>query len=499
MRTLIMIVIWTAGLLLSGAVFASEAEEEGYYYDESCEICPALAAAHESHDLYLSRQAFSFDLSMVLALMEEKLNLAVHLASVAAHPLWPHEEDLALYVDQLIDLVIYREDDVSPRKVDTVSFLLQCAHLTNPYVEYAVPLERSADYYDAHRNLETYMLQAYGSLDACREDLALGDPDMAFESMQRAYAALLAAQGHAARGLASGLRTMIEAVEPQRVMVRVGESIQEVVDRLEPGGTILLEPGIYHQSIVIDKSLSIVGASTKAWAARPWPITLIDGSPTRTLIQIGTAEAGGAGEDPPSERITVTIRGLELRGGLRGIEIGSGAAVSLTDVVIDGAEVGLMIFGDAAVTAESLIIRSAYTGLFLAEDAICSLTRCRIESSTGSDAPNGAVFAWGNVGLLLDDCDIVGNDTIGVFLIDAVQAEIRDSRIEENGGGLVVMRNSEDGRLVEAAPGEFLGSITGCGNAIPGPGESGANSEHGIYPEGYEYLLNPCPGGSISD
>ncbi|MGB2982745.1 MAG: right-handed parallel beta-helix repeat-containing protein [Candidatus Bipolaricaulia bacterium] len=491
MKTLLLVLI--AGLLLSVAVFASETEEN-YYYDESCEICPALAEAHKSFALHRNRQPFSFDLSMVLALMEEKLNLAVHLASVAAHPLWPHEEELALYVDQLLDLVIYREDAVSPRKVDTVSFLHQSANAMNPYVEYAVPLEGSADYVDAYRNVETYLLQAYGSLDACREALALGDLDMAVESMQRAYAALLAMQGHADRGLASGLRTMIAVVETRRVTVRVGESIQEAIDRLEPGGTILLEPGIYHESLVINKSLALVGASIGIGGAGAGPITVIDGSPTRVLIQVG----GAAVPDAPAEHLDVTIEGVELRGGLRAVDVGADVSATLADVEIDGAVEGLVALSDCNVEAKAVRIHRTGTAVLLGDDVICDLTGCRIEDNLGMNTFSAAVFAPGRAHLVIDDCDISWNDGNALFLMGRVTAEISDSRLEGNVGGLVVMHMGW-GDLVEADRDVFPVNVTGCGNVIPGPEAPNGNLEAAIYPKYYDYLLNPCSPSSGDD
>jgi len=495
MKTLFLVL--TAGLLLSGAVFASE--EEGYSYDESCEICPALAAAHKSFALHRNRQAFSFDLSMVLALMEEKLNLAVYLASVAAHPLWPHEEDLVFYVDQLLDLVIYREDDVSPRKVDTVSFLLQCAHLMNPYVECAVPLERSADYVDAYRNVEAYVLQAYGSLDACREALALGDLDTAVESMQRAYAALLAAQGHAARGLALGLRTMIEAVESRRVTVRVGESIQEAIDRLEPGGTILLEPGVYHESLVIDKSLTLIGASIGIDGDSAGPITVVDGSPTRVLMQIGGIQDARLEAESSRERIVVTVQDVSLRGGLRAVDAGADTSVSLVGVEIRGAAEGIVALGHCDIRAEDVLITGTNAAVHLRGLEIsCDLVRSRLEFNQATDGPGGVIYAWGSVQLRVEDCDVSWNDAIALHLIDGVNTEIVDSRIEGNIGGILIMRTANR-ELVEATPEGFPGSVSGCGNVIPGPNAPNGNLELAIYPEGFEYLLEPCSDASSGD
>jgi hypothetical protein len=493
-------------------------EDDGYIYDEACEICPALAEAHRDGNLEFLPPSADVDVASVLVLLEGKLGLALHLAASAvgmakAPGLFsigdiPIGQMLMQHLaDEVLEAIVDRQDEAFPVRVDSVEFLIEVTRLSNDFIRSAMPEGNTYHYLEGFENMEAHVADALEAMVTCREELERRDYQDILSSSRRAHAALLAAQGHGGQGLVPGLRAMVDAVGSDRAIVRVGESIQEAIDRLEPGGTILLEPGVYHESIVIDRSLTILGASFEQGLGPVSLVTVIEGSPTRCQVQIDAGLDESA--ETPQERLNVVIEGTKFQGGLTGIEVGAGASVILTDVTVSGEVAGIVATGDAVVKAESSKIWWADTGVLISEDAACELTRCRIERNSGSDAPSAAVFALGNACLLLDDCDIVQNDTVDLLLLDSVHAEIRDCRIEGNRGGLAVMHRTDDGRLVAAEPKDIVSvvirgtewegvprgpgsSINGCGNTIPGPGEPGANTDHGIYSEGFEYLLDPC-------
>ncbi|MFG2396428.1 right-handed parallel beta-helix repeat-containing protein [Streptomyces lydicus] len=70
--------------------------------------------------------------------------------------------------------------------------------------------------------------------------------------------------------LAGGLGAAAPHDAEGRHVVRPGESIQRAVDRARPGDTIVLRPGVYRESVLIDKSrLRLVGAGKKTVLTPP--------------------------------------------------------------------------------------------------------------------------------------------------------------------------------------------------------------------------------------
>jgi hypothetical protein len=333
--------------LLLSVCTAGLAQEYEPLFDESCTVCPALLDALEAGSIAASPPG-DFSLADILSLLEDRLSLGLHLASVAAYPLRADAKELAAYADEIHKaLVAYSDDSPDAVQVDAIEFLLPFVRIQFPYVLDAVAVEKRGDYIDAYRAVSDHIKHAKGALDACRAAVREGNLDVAVEQMQLVYANLLAASGHADRGLVLGVRTMVAVTRTGYGSVRYGQSIQPAIDRSEPGGTLSIVEYRYSESIVIQKDLSLGGASflSPVVSAGLGVSPILEGSPTRPVIEIGATSLG----DDPSERIFVTIGGIELRGGLRGIEIGSNATVTLIDVVIDGAQAGLLIHEGAEV------------------------------------------------------------------------------------------------------------------------------------------------------
>ncbi|MFQ5739655.1 MAG: parallel beta-helix domain-containing protein [Acidobacteriota bacterium] len=90
-------------------------------------------------------------------------------------------------------------------------------------------------------------------------------------------------------------------------LIVVTGTIQEAVDLALPGDTVFVPPGIYPESVLVDKSdLTLVGASA----------AVIDATGFQNGIQVGTGTItaqGGVPTCPPLALTNFTLRGLTIR------------------------------------------------------------------------------------------------------------------------------------------------------------------------------------------
>jgi serine/threonine-protein kinase len=213
----------------------------------------------------------------------------------------------------------------------------------------------------------------------------------------------------------------------------IGEALREV----EPGTRIKVRPGIYTESLEIDKRVEIVG----------------EGPVNQIVLQNGDANCLAMKTDQ------ATVRGLTIRGnaGLKGanlytINIGEGQLVlencditsdSLACVAIHGATTrptfrncrihdgksGGLFFYD---NAHGLVDRCEIDGHALAcveirEGADPVLRGCRIH-----DGRQGGVLVHTNARSTLEDCDITDNFSAGVSIRERGDPTIRNCRIRRN-------------------------------------------------------------------
>ena len=94
----------------------------------------------------------------------------------------------------------------------------------------------------------------------------------------------------------------------------VTSTIQAAVDAAQPGDTILVPPGTYHESVLVNKShLTIAGT----------PAAVIDAEGFRTGIRVGTGTISRDGPVPTCPPLAVegfTLKGLTIKhGGFSGV------------------------------------------------------------------------------------------------------------------------------------------------------------------------------------
>jgi cytochrome c peroxidase len=190
--------------------------------------------------------------------------------------------------------------------------------------------------------------------------------------------------------------------EAQTITVQAGESIQAGVDRALPGDTILVEPGIYYESVYIDTpSITVRG--------------LVDGD-NRPIMD---------GENVRSDGFNTTgddfvLEGFHLRGYIGNAVLTTGAErVVYRDLIIEGT------YGDTE-------LRTIY-GLYPVE-----CTDVLIENTSVTGIADAGIYVGQSRGpIIVRDNEVFGNVT-GIEIENSTYAEVYDNHVYNNTGGILV-------------------------------------------------------------
>ena len=200
------------------------------------------------------------------------------------------------------------------------------------------------------------------------------------------------------------------------VTVRPGESIQEAIDAAEAGAAICLTPGVWNENVVIDKSLSIVGAGVGRTTIEA--VSYFD--PTIEVL----ADDTGA--------MNVKLEGLTITGGggSSGVQVNGSASVAIERCDISGKQFGVQVFDSASVAlTDCSISENTHRGLVLEDSATADVSGCRISG-------NGALGVWisGSAEATLRECDMSGNGGHGFWLRDGARVALIDCLVSRNRG-----------------------------------------------------------------
>ncbi len=320
-------------------------------------------------------------------------------------------------------------------------------------------------------------------------------------------------------------------VRAEPIVVQAGKSVQEAIDQAATGAVISLSAGVYRESLVVDKSLTLRGSDSQQVAI----VGLKQGSVIRIL----------------GDETVVNLECLTVRGGVgfagHGIEVEGAASVTLSHVrtcdnswcgvwakdeshvlLQDSESSGNGTFGlyaqdFAAVTLEhSTVTKNNTHGLFilhyaevLVRDSTVSEnwsglwmwdgSRVTVENSAVCDNIDVGISAR-NAGLLrLRGAAVAGNGSSGIWLAELSRGILNDSSIAENGSdgillqedaiteisGCTVVGNGKAGIRAwtpscakDFNPDHtFAGTVTGKSNYIPGPDEEKGNVEASLCPQ----------------
>lgn len=242
-------------------------------------------------------------------------------------------------------------------------------------------------------------------------------------------------------GLPSSARGADHRVQP-------GQSIQTAIQAAVNGDRVLVEPGIYHETIdFLGKAIEVLGV------AGPQGTILDGGGQPVEVVRFQTAETA-----------TSILRGVTVRHGRTGLWMPSGAKPTIRNCVIEShatfgstaSSAGDGVFGGGPLLVECVIRNNEGSGIHGAAHAVrCtisgnlqsgvrfpgSLVECRIVGNTG-ELGGGISASFGL--LMMTDCYVANNVAElgggigggGVETIYVSNCTIVDNQATVSGGGL---------------------------------------------------------------
>ncbi len=240
-------------------------------------------------------------------------------------------------------------------------------------------------------------------------------------------------------------------------------SLQEAVDALLPGGTLVLEPGIHPAGLTIGSELSIEVSGGEA---------ILQG---KSLALPVLSLVGGA---------DLRVAGVAIRDGAEGVLIAADARAVLVGCRISGnVEAINLTYSSSVEVSDSLVVHNEHRGITVVGEAQATITGCLVS----------------------------GNQGAGIAVGDTARVSVADSRITENRGegGFVFWGLSEvalDGNTIidnrgygvamfqrpcmSRSPWVFRGIVSGSNNRIRD------NRLGGVCPPEVEFLVTP-EGGEL--
>jgi len=218
---------------------------------------------------------------------------------------------------------------------------------------------------------------------------------------------------------------------PQRVGARgwgshrtIGSAIRAAAD----GGLVTISPGVYPESVALDRDVTIVADSERG------PVELVCPDGPALLVRAGVA----------------TVRGLAIRGGqphTAAVTI-SGGALTLHDCDVSGGRLAVAgwavaeivscrlhhaggpaveVSGDSRIRLSSCLIEDVEgTGVALAQSATAELAGATIRRVTGS-----AVHLAGAAAATIVDCEFAETGGAGAVIAGAAALILRASRLRD--------------------------------------------------------------------
>ncbi len=174
-------------------------------------------------------------------------------------------------------------------------------------------------------------------------------------------------------------------------------SIVEALAAVAPGTRVLVRPGVYDESIILDKRVDLVG----------------DGPRGEVIIRSDGASCLQASADG------ARVAGLTLRG------------VAAADAAFFAVEVmrGDLLLEDCDVSSDTLSCVAVH-----GEEAAPLIRRCRIHDG----ADSGLYFFEGASGVV-EDCEVTGHANVGIAVTGDASPVVRRSRIHGGGNAGVVV------------------------------------------------------------
>jgi hypothetical protein len=179
-------------------------------------------------------------------------------------------------------------------------------------------------------------------------------------------------------------------------------SIVEALGAAEPGARLVVRPGLYNESVIIDRPVEIVGDG-------PVEDIVIRGTAS-SCVQMRTDRA--------------LVKGLTLRG--RGGRSGGDTAFFAVDVPR-----GNLLLEDCEITSDTLSCVAVH-----GTTSEATIRRCRVHDG----ADSGIYFFGGSKGVV-EDCELFRNTNVGVAINRDARLTLRRSKVYEGSNAGVVVWN----------------------------------------------------------
>jgi F-box protein 11 len=228
------------------------------------------------------------------------------------------------------------------------------------------------------------------------------------------------------------------------------ENIADAINAAKAGDKILVKAGVYHESLIIDKPLEIVGNGSlgeviirgvdrSAIAVRTAAVR-ISNLMIRQDNGIGSYAIDISEGSPTIENCDVASDSLAC------IAIHSGAdPIVRGNVIHDGAQGGIYIYsGGRGIIERNDIHGNALSGVEIKEESNPSLTNNRIH-----DGRMAGVMILDNSEGTLNGNDIYGNSGNGVYIFNQSNPSLKENRIHDNDAAGVYLNEKSRGAITE--------------------------------------------------
>ena len=237
-------------------------------------------------------------------------------------------------------------------------------------------------------------------------------------------------------GLVGGLTTpaFAAATAPHVLVVPVGQSIQQAIDRARPGDTVRVAAGTFRENLhITTDGLQLLGAERGTTRLIP-PVhaTRVCGAPAS---QVNGICVGAVTQEPGSRTRGVRISRLAVRGfpGAGVLLFGTRSAQVLSSTFSDNGNGVLGLFDRGSAISGNRTDDNENFGVALIFSERARLVRNRASGNVaGLEVANSAT---GDV--LLEDNRAVGN-LYGILVADASHGRISRNTVERNCAGVII-------------------------------------------------------------
>jgi len=216
----------------------------------------------------------------------------------------------------------------------------------------------------------------------------------------------LAARAVRGSGLVDRRRKQHGASRPDEVAVRPGEAVQAAVDRAPPGAIVRIPPGTYHETVLIEKPLALIGAgydrttlvadrSRFRWAGLP-----------RERYVVGAVNVRNTSN--------VLIAGLTVQGALEGVWVSASRYVTISDCMSCAHDSsGYYLWGSMACTVVRSEGSDCAVGIYQGGSVDIGIVRNVFRRNRGGRVPHLDDDEYPGIGVLMGNlsrgCRVEGN------------------------------------------------------------------------------------------